>query len=53
MKWRPSDSNNKTNIEDSMYLTKIDLLQKKVNKYSIYVIVMFLIFIFVFIAIER
>lgn len=53
VKWRPSDSNNKTNIEDSMYLTKIDLLQKKVNKYSIYVIVMFLIFIFVFIAIER
>lgn len=51
VRWRPSDSNNETNIEDSMYLTKIDLLQKKVNKYSIFVIILFVLFILIAIAI--
>lgn len=49
--WRPSDSNNETNIEDSVYLIKIDSLQKEVNKHSIFVTVLFVIFIFIYIAI--
>lgn len=52
VKWRPSDSDDETCIRDALYLTKIDLLQKKVNKFSVFVIILFVILVLIVISIK-
>lgn len=52
VKWRPSDSNNENNLNDNLYLKKIDLLQKKVDKFSVFVIILFLFLILIVIGIK-
>lgn len=48
VQWKPSDSTNETNAEDCIYLTKIEQIQKKVNKHTVFVIILLVLFIFMF-----
>lgn len=50
--WRPSDSNYEDVLDDNLYLQKIELLQKKVNKFSILVIIIFILIILIVISIK-
>ncbi|MEI3163909.1 MAG: hypothetical protein V8S74_11130 [Lachnospirales bacterium] len=49
--WRPSDSNYKC-FNDNLYFQKIELLQKKVNKFSILFIIMFILIILIIISVK-
>ena len=50
--WRPSDSNYEDVLDDNLYLQKIELLQKKVNKFAILVIIIFILIILIVISIK-
>lgn len=52
VKWRPSDSNNENSFNDNLYLKKIDLLQKKVNKFSVFVVMLLVLLILITIIIK-